>query len=197
MPETTVQKMIGAITILISLMKPSPSALIQSLVASAGHSQPTRRRARWRSAPEHREPCTRALPRSPAPVGRNRCRHDVSLPSKIADRSPHAPIRRTQPKSTLGRRMSMALPARPSSSRARSTIRRIAGTSAAPSAFLISGRRDERRDADQPRLFDAEFHAERQPAKSGGENEDVAERHRRRTAAATDAIPAAFARTSP
>ena len=33
MPETTVQKMIGAITILISLMKPSPSALIQSLVA--------------------------------------------------------------------------------------------------------------------------------------------------------------------
>ena len=41
MPDTTVQKMIGAITILISLMKPSPSALIQSLVASAGHSQPT------------------------------------------------------------------------------------------------------------------------------------------------------------
>ena len=40
MPDTTVQKMIGAITILISLMKPSPSALIQSLVASAGHSQP-------------------------------------------------------------------------------------------------------------------------------------------------------------
>ena len=42
MPETTVQKMIGAITILISLMKPSPSALIQSLVARCGHSQPTR-----------------------------------------------------------------------------------------------------------------------------------------------------------
>src|SRR6185369_3245607 len=41
MPETTVQKMIGAITILISLMKPSPSALIQSLVATAGQSQPT------------------------------------------------------------------------------------------------------------------------------------------------------------
>ena len=41
MPETTVQKMIGAITILISLMKPSPSALIQSLVARSGHSQPT------------------------------------------------------------------------------------------------------------------------------------------------------------
>jgi hypothetical protein len=41
MPETTVQKMIGAITILISLMKPSPSALIQSLVATSGHSQPT------------------------------------------------------------------------------------------------------------------------------------------------------------
>jgi hypothetical protein len=33
--------MIGAITILISLMKPSPSALIQSLVARFGHSQPT------------------------------------------------------------------------------------------------------------------------------------------------------------
>ena len=33
--------MIGAITILISLMKPSPSALIQSLVASVGASQPT------------------------------------------------------------------------------------------------------------------------------------------------------------
>jgi hypothetical protein len=42
MPDTTVQKMIGAITILINLMKPSPSALIQSLVASAGHSQPNR-----------------------------------------------------------------------------------------------------------------------------------------------------------
>ena len=41
MPETTVQKMIGAITILISLMKPSPSALIQSLVATLGHIQPT------------------------------------------------------------------------------------------------------------------------------------------------------------
>ncbi len=41
MPETTVQKMIGAITILISLMKPSPSALIQSLVAKPGQSQPT------------------------------------------------------------------------------------------------------------------------------------------------------------
>src|SRR4051812_5544742 len=41
MPDTTVQKMIGAITILISLMKPSPSALIQSLVARLGHSQPT------------------------------------------------------------------------------------------------------------------------------------------------------------
>src|SRR3954451_21316718 len=41
MPDTTVQKMIGAITILISLMKPTPSALIQSLVARLGHSQPT------------------------------------------------------------------------------------------------------------------------------------------------------------
>ena len=41
MPDTTVQKMIGAITILINLMKPSPSALIQSLVARPGHSQPT------------------------------------------------------------------------------------------------------------------------------------------------------------
>src|SRR3954447_8971863 len=42
MPETTVQKMIGAITILISLIKPSPSALIQSFVAYAGSSQPNR-----------------------------------------------------------------------------------------------------------------------------------------------------------
>ena len=42
MPDTTVQKMIGAITILISLMKPSPSALIHSLVARLGHSQPMR-----------------------------------------------------------------------------------------------------------------------------------------------------------
>ena len=40
MPDTTVQKMIGAITILISLMKPSPSALIQSFVAYVGSSQP-------------------------------------------------------------------------------------------------------------------------------------------------------------
>lgn len=42
MPDTTVQKMIGAITILISLMNPSPSALIQSLLARSGKSQPTR-----------------------------------------------------------------------------------------------------------------------------------------------------------
>ena len=42
MPETTVQKMIGAMAILISLMKPSPIALIQSFVAKAGYSQPTR-----------------------------------------------------------------------------------------------------------------------------------------------------------
>ena len=35
MPVTTVQKMIGAITILISLMKPSPSGLIQSFVANS------------------------------------------------------------------------------------------------------------------------------------------------------------------
>ena len=40
MPETTVQKMIGAITILISLMKPSPSALIHSLVAKLGLQPP-------------------------------------------------------------------------------------------------------------------------------------------------------------
>ena len=58
------------------------------------------------------------------------------------------------------------------------TIRRIAGTSAAPSAFLISDAAMNGAIADQPRLFDTEFHAERQPAKSGGENEDVSERHR-------------------
>src|SRR3974390_3339396 len=40
MPDTTVQKMIGAITILISLMKPSPSALTQSFWPKAGNSQP-------------------------------------------------------------------------------------------------------------------------------------------------------------
>src|SRR5215217_1456253 len=44
--------------------------------------------------------------------------------------------------------------------------------------ILDQGRRDERRNADQPRLFDAKFHAERKPAKSGGENENVSERHR-------------------
>src|SRR5689334_17337139 len=38
--------------------------------------------------------------------------------------------------------------------------------------------RDERRDADQPRLFDAELLAECKPAKSGGENEKVSECHR-------------------
>ncbi len=41
MPETTVQKMIGAITIRISRMNPSPSDLIQSFVAKFGNSQPT------------------------------------------------------------------------------------------------------------------------------------------------------------
>ena len=42
MPDTTVQKMIGAMTILISLTKPSPIALIQSFLAKSGHSQPTK-----------------------------------------------------------------------------------------------------------------------------------------------------------
>src|SRR5271155_4830969 len=41
MPDTTVQKMIGAITILMSLTKPSPSALIQSFLPTSGSSQPT------------------------------------------------------------------------------------------------------------------------------------------------------------
>ena len=40
MPDTTVQKIIGAIIILINLIKPSPMALIQSLVAISGYSQP-------------------------------------------------------------------------------------------------------------------------------------------------------------
>lgn len=40
MPETTVKKMIDAITILVSLMKPLLSALIQSFVATCGASQP-------------------------------------------------------------------------------------------------------------------------------------------------------------
>src|ERR1700730_14158350 len=42
MPETTVQKMIGAIIILISFTKPSPIALIHSFLAKSGKSQPTR-----------------------------------------------------------------------------------------------------------------------------------------------------------
>ena len=41
MPDTTVQKMIGAITMRISFTKPSPSALIQSFLAKSGNSQPT------------------------------------------------------------------------------------------------------------------------------------------------------------
>src|ERR1700730_2495574 len=41
MPETTVQKMMGAIIILISFTKPSPSALIHSFLAKSGNSQPT------------------------------------------------------------------------------------------------------------------------------------------------------------
>ena len=41
MPDTTVQKMIGAITMRISLMKPSPSARTQSLVAKVGNNQPS------------------------------------------------------------------------------------------------------------------------------------------------------------
>jgi len=40
MPETTVQKMIGAMTILMSLTKPSPIALIQSFLANSGNNQP-------------------------------------------------------------------------------------------------------------------------------------------------------------
>ncbi len=42
MPAVTVQKMIGAISILMSLMKPSPSAFTQSLPAMSGASQPRR-----------------------------------------------------------------------------------------------------------------------------------------------------------
>ena len=40
-PDTIVQKMIGAMTILMRLTKPSPSAFIQSLVANCGDSQPS------------------------------------------------------------------------------------------------------------------------------------------------------------
>ena len=40
MPETMVQNMIGAMTILISLMKPSPIALTQSLFAYSGETHP-------------------------------------------------------------------------------------------------------------------------------------------------------------
>ena len=43
MPEATVQKMMGAITILMSLTKPSPSALTHSLWATSGASQPKRK----------------------------------------------------------------------------------------------------------------------------------------------------------
>ena len=43
MPDTTVQKMIGAMTILMSLMKPSPSAFTHGLSAMSGASQPTRK----------------------------------------------------------------------------------------------------------------------------------------------------------
>ena len=43
MPDATVQKMIGAMIILMSLMKPSPSALTQGLSAMSGASQPSRK----------------------------------------------------------------------------------------------------------------------------------------------------------
>jgi hypothetical protein len=46
MPDATVQKMIGPITILMSLTKPSPSALTQSLWATSGNSQPNRKPSR-------------------------------------------------------------------------------------------------------------------------------------------------------
>src|SRR5437762_8522043 len=88
----------------------------------------------------------------------------------------HVPIRRTQPK-YFERAESMVFGGRD----------RLAGAVENPpdrrheggaERILDQGRRDEGRNADQPRLFDAEFHTERKPSKSGSENENVSERHR-------------------
>src|SRR5260370_35016187 len=43
---------------------------------------------------------------------------------------------------------------------------------------LDHGRGEERPDPDQPCLLDAEFHAKREPRKSGRKNDDVAKSHR-------------------
>src|SRR5260370_22507610 len=57
---------------------------------------------------------------------------------------------------------------------------------------LDQRRRNERCDADQPCLFNAEFHAKCKPDKSGGENQDVSEPHRQEKPGHRS-IPAAFA----
>src|SRR3954451_17095799 len=127
MPETTVQKMIGAITILISLMKPSPSALIHSLVATDGQSQPT-------MAPNTIAISTwiyRTLYHGLAAGGAIGAPTIVvvvivSLPLK----TPGQP-RSTWPALSIGTARYCAL-------YPRSTTRRIAGINVAPSAFLTN-----------------------------------------------------------
>jgi hypothetical protein len=47
MPEATVQKMIGAMTILMSLMKPSPSAFTTGSRQSMAPASQAGRPARW------------------------------------------------------------------------------------------------------------------------------------------------------
>src|SRR5689334_23495568 len=44
-------------------------------------------------------------------------------------------------------------------------------------SILDQRSRDERHDTDQPGLFNAEFHAECQPAEAGTEHDDVSDRH--------------------
>lgn len=78
MPETALQKMIGAITILIGLIKPSPSALTQLLVARDGDSSGRGHRSGSRSAPGHKGGFTRV--ETPARPPQFRSCHDFPAP---------------------------------------------------------------------------------------------------------------------
>ena len=110
--------------------------------------------------------------------GCDRCRHDVHSHHRIDCRSALASVPPHTAKINWASGVNGVAVGSSRDYPRRSSKRRIAGTSAAPSAFLISDAAMNGAIADQPGLLDAELHAEREPGKSGGKNDDVPEPHR-------------------
>src|SRR5229473_363072 len=165
MPDTTVQKMIGAITILISLMKPSPSALIQSLVASVGASQPTT---------------------TPSRIAISTCTYSILYQGLAAPARASVVIAAAMtfpPRQNLRICLSLFADSRPTGYNQDRMTERSQWRCLRPPAVLAAaidhmpdrrhkgcsecvldhGRGEERRDPDQPCLVDAELHAKREP----------------------------------